>query len=395
MKKKFSDLGDLNVFRYSNGDELRLNITDRANHTDYITLPTNIVTFWAGRVENGVVCLTRLEGDKLVNKTLKECRTTDAAIHTATREIGIDGGTQLFLGYQTKARVEFIPISAACKMSITNRSKVSIAGELNEDDFGISPIALAKVYEDSVKKYAENIRCAVVYGKVIGIMSEIFSPIPQDELVDTVLRVLHERHANAEVISGSISNRITSVDFDLKETIVENGLQVEILTTLLNSDNGYSAVRLVPCCRFAGKSTVYPFHDDGWASNHVSLDMEAIAEGVDTMFMNLRDTVSLLANAQTRVLQYPYVYTEKVIEQLNRWATNKGGAKITKHAAKDILCRVDTLVSQNIISEFTVMDIADYLMDAIPQDAAMTTQDAWRKTVMRIIHVDHDAIDVV
>lgn len=392
MKKKFSDHL---VENYGDGKTLLESIAERGKNTDYIILPTNIVTFWAGRIENGVVCLTRLEGDKLVNKTLKECRTTDAAVHTATREIGIDGGTQLFLGYQTKARIEFIPISAACKMSITNRSKVSIAGELDETDFGISPIALAKVYEDSVKKYAENIRCAVVYGKVIGIMSEIYSPIPQSELVDTVLRVLRDRHANAEVISGSISNRITSVDFDLKETIVENGMQVEILTTLLNSDNGYSAVRLVPCCRFSGRNMVYPFHDDDWASNHISLDMETIAAGVDTMFMNLRDTVSLLATAEARTLQYPYVYTEKVIEQLNRWATNKGGAKITKHAAKDILCRVDTLVTQNIVSEFTVMDIADYLLDAIPQDAATTTQDAWKKTVMRIIHIDHDALDVV
>lgn len=390
------------VEEFNNGATLLQETAEREANTERREFASKDITIWAGIVSDtgDTINMRRLgnnpAGEEVIlRKNTKAQHTSEAAIHTATREVGVGGGSLLFLGYQTKARLEFIPISADAKLSIMNRGKFSISGELDEVDFNINPIALACLIEDSIKKYTSSIQCCIVYGKIIGMMSKRFCPIPQNELVDTVTRILAKRYPNSEVIGGVISNRVSSVDFNLHEVVTENGVQVEIMTSLLNSDNGHSAVRLIPLCRPCNKHTVYPFFDDDWHSDHIAVTMEDVELGADTMFLKLRNNVALLTAAQNRILQYPMQYAEKVIERLNNLAKSKSGSQIHDNMKKEVISNIDTFVTQGIITQFSVMDIADVIIDVIPTNILPTTRDSFMKTIMRIIHIDHDAFDKI
>ena len=218
------------VEEFNNGATLLQETAEREANTERREFASKDITIWAGIVSDtgDTINMRRLgnnpAGEEVIlRKNTKAQHTSEAAIHTATREVGVGGGSLLFLGYQTKARLEFIPISADAKLSIMNRGKFSISGELDEVDFDINPIALACLIEDSIKKYTSSIQCCIVYGKIIGMMSKRFCPIPQNELVDTVSRILAKRYPNSEVIGGVISNRVSSVDFNLHEVVTENG----------------------------------------------------------------------------------------------------------------------------------------------------------------------------
>jgi hypothetical protein len=256
-------------------------------------------------------------------------------------------------------------------------------------------MALARVFEDSIKKHTDKVLCIVVYGKIIGIMSDRYCPTPQGELTNTVFRVLAGRYPHAEITSGTLSNRINTVDFNLHETVIENGVKMQILTTLLNSDNGHSAVRLLPRCRIDGRSNIYPFADDEWASNHVSLTMEDIEQGADTMFLRLRDTLALVSEAENYQLQYPYAYASAAMAQLNKLATAKGGTKIPQGMMKDVLGCIESFIAMGIKTQYTVMDIADRIIDAIPDDVTDTYKSSIMKNVMRILHLKHAEYDKV
>ena len=167
------------------------------------------------------------------------------------------------------------------------------------------------------------------------------------------------------------------------------------MTSLLNSDNGHSAVRLIPLCRPCNKHTVYPFFDDDWHSDHIAVTMEDVELGADTMFLKLRNNVALLTAAQNRILQYPMQYAEKVIERLNNLAKSKSGSQIHDNMKKEVISNIDTFVTQGIITQFSVMDIADVIIDVIPTNILPTTRDSFMKTIMRIIHIDHDAFDKI
>lgn len=387
---------------YGDGTSLLEATEAREENTKRLEFSSNDITIWAGTVSDtgDTINLMRLgqnpAGEKVIlRKNTKAQHTTDADIHTATRVAGTPGGSLLFLGYQTKARMEIIPISADAKLSIMNRGKFSISGELDDFDFDIDPIALAKVIEDSIKKYTKSIQCCVVYGKIIGIMSKRYCPIPQNELVNTVTRILEKRYPSAEIIGGVISNRVSSVDYNLHEVVVENGVQVEIMTSLLNSDNGHSAVRLIPQCRPCNKHIVYPFYDDDWHSDHIAVTMEDVELGADTMFLKLRNNVALLTAAQNKVLNYPMQYAERAIERLNTLAKSKSGCQINENMKKDVLSSIDTFVTQGIITQFTVMDVADTIIDTIPTNVLQSTKDNFMKTIMRIIHIPHDEFDKI
>ena len=384
--------------KFSSGVSLLEATEAREANTVRMELATSDVTIWSGIANGDTINMTRLgnnpKGERvLLFKNTKPQHTTEAALHTATRETGVPGGSLLFLGYQTKQRLEFIPISADAKLSIMNRGKFSISGELDDFDFCIDPVALAKVIEDSIKKNAQSIQCCIVYGKIIGIMSKRFCPMPQTELIDTVSRVLKNRYPSAEIIGGTISNRVSSVDYNLHEVVTENGRQVEIMTTLLNSDNGYSAVRLIPLCHPCGKQNVYPFFDDDWHCDHIALSLQDVEVGADTMFLKLRNNVALLTAAQNRVLKYPLEYARKVIDYLNELANRKSGSRIHDNMAKEAMSNIDTFITQGIVTQFTVMDVADVIIETISKDVLPSTRDSFLKTIMRIIHVDHDKFD--
>ena len=383
---------------FSGAEELQKAIDARDDATIRIPFDAKDITIWAGELsESGDSVNLRRIGDNAVvmTKTIKTQHASAAILHTATRDNIVEGGTQLFLGYKGKAKMEFIPISAAAKVSIVNRGRASVSGELNEAFFGINTMALARVFEDSIKKHTDKVLCIVVYGKIIGIMSDRYCPTPQGELTNTVFRVLSERYPYAEIISGTLSNRINTVDFNLHETVIDNGVKMEILTTLLNSDNGHSAVRLLPRCRIDGRSNVYAFADDEWASNHISLTMEDIEQGADTMFLRLRDTLVLVSEAENYQLQHPYAYASSVMLQLNKLATAKGGTKIPQNMMKDVLGCIESFIAMGIKTEYTVMDIADRIIDAIPNDVGENYKSSIMKTLMRILHLKHAEYDKV
>ena len=391
MAKRFEDNYCLQEKGSTFMDEIKL----RDANTQRFNFLSDEISIWSGVAnDDGTITVTRL-GEKILTKTIKAQHVDDAMFHTATVVPYQFNGTGLFLGYKGKTKIDFIPISAACKLSILNRGKFSLTGELNDGSLGICPMALARVIEDSIKKFSKKIKVIVVHGKVIGIMSDRYCPIPQEELTNMVYRVLCNRYPNSVIEGGIITNRITTVNFDLKHQIAERGIDYEILMSLYNSDNGYSGVRLVHECRQVGKNYVYPFYDDDWHSDHIAVTMQDIEQGADTMFLKLRNNVALLANAQERLLKHPYIYADAVIGQLNKMSAHKGGAKITKAMTKDILQTIDTFVSQGIQKEFTVMDVADVMIQTIPNGSSDTTENALMKTIMRIIHINHDEYDKI
>lgn len=390
------------VNEINDGATLVAEIAERELNTDRREFDTKDITVWAGTVSasGDTINLKRIgtnpAGEEVIlRKNTKAQHTTEAMIHTATYDPVNGSGSMLFLAYQTKARMEFIPISSDAKLSIMNRGKFSISGELDTINTTINTIGLARVIEDSIKAYSASIQCCIVYGKIIGIMSKRFCPIPQSELVNTVASILEKRYPNSEITGGVISNRVSTVNYNLHEVVTENGVQVEIMTRLYNSDNGHSAVRLVPLCRPCNKGNIYPFLDDDWHSDHIAISMGDVEIGADTMFLKLRNNVALLTAAENRILKHPLQYAEKAIERLNNLAKSKSGCQIHDNMKKEVISSIDTFITQGITTQFSVMDIADFIIDAIPANILQTTKDSYMKTVMRIIHIDHDAFDKI
>lgn len=403
---------------FQDGTKLCEEIALRDDNTVRQKFSVKDISFWAGRTnDDGTVTVYRQEGLKLLTKNIKKQHADEATLHTGNVFLNEFNGSGLFLGYQGKTRMEFIPISAACKLSIANRGKISFSGELNDGNFSIhsedvkkmifdsdtdkvpAPIdirlGLAKHIEDSIKGCSRSVQVIIVYGKIIGIMSNRFCPIPQKELTDMVSRVLKTRYPNSYISGGSITNKTTEVYFDLAHVVKENNSDFDILMTLQNSDNGHSAIRLIHECRPVGKNRVYPFYDDDWSSDHIGVTMQDVENGADTMFLKLRNNVALLAEAEARILKHPYIYADKVIDQLNNMARRKGGSKITANMKKDVLNTIDTFTSQGIQTQFTVMEVADAIISSIPTDYAKTSKDALMKNVMRIIHIKHDEYDKI
>lgn len=381
------------------GSELTEKIADRWNNTVVLEANTSAITVWKGSLsdDKASINLARIHGETLHRKTIKAEHMNPALEHTATHEKGMCG-TQLFLCVEGKGPMRFIGISAAAKISLTGRSGVSFRGEMNDFDFTIPPIHLAGMLEATIKANAKKVKVICVYNKVIGIMSERYSVVPQTELIENVHAVLKERHQNTELTGGYVSNRTTTIHFDLHEIVAVKGQEYALLISVGDSTNGYRAVSLIPCCQrlnSAGKrsTNVYRFDDDEWNCNHVGLDMSRIIEGADTMLLKLRDNVALMAEAETHILAYPALYFSHAVSQLNRLAVNKGGTKISKSMEKEISEMILTLISQGVKREFSVMDIADYLLNAIPYEVADSTRDSMKKTIMRIINLKHDELD--
>jgi hypothetical protein len=88
-------------------------------------------------------------------------------------------------------------------------------------------------------------------------------------------------------------------------------------------------------------------------------------------------------------------YAERAIERLNTLAKSKSGCQINENMKKDVLSSIDTFVTQGIITQFTVMDVADTIIDTIPTNVLQSTKDNFMKTIMRIIHIPHDEFDKI
>jgi hypothetical protein len=388
---------------FTDGEEIMHAIDMRTQNTHIITLPTKDISIWNGTFnpDTGTVEMVHYDGQRLCNKTIKAQNVTPELAHTAKQDNDYDCGTGLILSYYEGKTCVKIGISGPSKLTLGTRAGVTISGELCDKDLPFSRVALASVYESALKSRSKRVQLITVYGKVIGIMSERFTHIPQAELMDNVHSVLMDTHKDTLVVGGYVSNRVTCVDYDLHETVTIGGHEYELMIKMLNSDNGYSAVRLIPCCRRVytdsnGKvmhSPVYRFDDDEWACNHVALDMTRISNGADSMFKKLAGEVALLAEAQNYTLKLPYQYAESVINQLNEFAVTKGGTKISKKMTEDILSVIESVASNG--GQLTVAEVADILLYNIPTTAATTTKDSMQRTIMRIFALDHSKFDKI
>ena len=377
---------------FDNSDDFFDELKERCTNTKIFRVKPENISFYAGKVSNDTVHLSRLENNAV--------NTFDLAIDTNKQDVwqgneAKDVGIFMRFTDENGANVT-APISPLCKLSLGNRSKLSFVGDLS---IPVNKLALACLYEEFLKRETKKneLQVVCVYGKVQAVMTNVYSPIAHDKFFEMVKEKLCKRFDEKRVSlrRGYVSQKWSRATWYIGEYSVSVGginQNVQLGLSAIDSQNGHSGAILQPCL-FSGRKNRGMLFDDAWYAKHMALTEEGISEALETVYMTLQDNAQKLIDSTGICLNYPSSYAQKMCNELNKLARQTSTQILSAKTINSFLSAVSGL--EAIRSSVTVWDIIDILWD-IPENEGVSEshKDSLMKTVSRVLCLNHSAFDV-
>lgn len=369
-------------------EEFMKELRERCTETKRYTVKPDELKLYNGQVSGSKLILRRIEDEKVDEKTVPISPENELLWKSADVDrIG------LFIEFPDENGVSMLaPLSQMSKLSLGNRAKLTFNGDLG---IPINKIALAKVYEDMVKRETkkENVQIISVYGKVQAVMTEVYSPIGHDEYFEKVLSNILQRFGNSvQMKRGYISQKWSRATWDIGE--YQNGnhsKKIRLGISAMDSQTGHSSAVLQPVI-FSGRKMDAMLFDDAWHSKHMALSDAGITEAIESVYLSLNDNAQRLLDTIGITLKDPGHYARNVCTEINRLAKKMSGILLPAKTINSFITTVDGL--GYIRSNITVWDIIELLWD-IPASTGGNEnhRDGLMKTVSRVLTLNHQALD--
>ena len=376
---------------YNKQDDFMNELYERTNQTVRYTVKPENLCFSAGEIS----------GDELILKTLYDDTVSDERIiikpenenilkNEETRKIG------LFIKFSDENGLNVIsPLSCMSKLSIGNRANMRFNGDY---EIPINKIALAKVYEDLIRKEVkkDTLQIITVYGKTQAVMTGVYSPIKHCDFFQKIIDSLVSKYGSTvEMRYGYVSHKWSRAIWYVGEFQTDSTAQkIQLGISAIDSQTGHSSATIQPCVFFGRNKTPMLFDDDQWKSKHMALTDSEIGTAVDDLYPALQDNAQKLLDSAGIVLKHPESYARNVCKELNLKAKKMPGAALPAKTIERFVKSVSGL--GYIRSSITVWDIIEMLWD-LPQSTSTgeNHKEELIKTVSRVISLDHMKLDSI
>lgn len=310
---KFEDLYERS---FDKQDDFLKELCERCAETKRYTLKPDEMKLYQGHVSGNKLILHRLEKENVDEKMVSISPENELLWKsTDVDRIG------LFIEFPDENGVAILaPLSQMSKLSLGNRAKLTFNGDLG---ISINKIALAKVYEDMIKRETkkESVQIISVYGKVQAVMTAVYSPIGHDEYFEKVFLNISQRFGNAvQMKRGYISQKWSRATWDIGEFQNGNhGKKIRLGISAMDSQTGHSSAVLQPVI-FSGRKMDAMLFDDVWHSKHMALSDSGITEAIEAVYLSLNDNAQRLLDTIGITLKDPGYYARNMCAEVNKLA---------------------------------------------------------------------------
>lgn len=363
-------------------------LSERCAETKRYELKPEEMEFWGGKVVGDVLEISRLDNEAIITKQIPIPPEHDKLWRcNETQEIG------MFVEFPDNTGNRIVaPLSRMSKLSLGNRAKLTFNGDFA---MPISKIALAKVYEDMIRRETkkQTVQIISVYGKVQAVMTAVYSPIGHDEFFEKVNEGLRARFGNVVSMQrGYISQKWSRATWDIGEYQDGNTpKKIRLGVSAMDSQTGHSSAILQPVI-YSGRKMEGIHFDDTWHSKHMALTDDGINKAIDSVYLELSDNAQKLMDTINITLKFPGDYAQNLCNELNKLGKNTVGVLLPAKTIQSFVATVEGL--GYIRSSVTVWDVIEQLWD-IPFTTSTSEnhKDGLMKTVSRVLALDHDALD--
>lgn len=319
-------------------------------------------------------------------------------VYGATNEIASqdtqENGTRLYVGFcpEEDGIRHVLPVSDVAKLSLSGRTKVSFSGDISKS--GLSPLALAKVYEDALKasgsKYVTIIE---MYDKMQAMMSSRYTPTSHSELFKAVKRKAEEvLDSELQFSIGYISHRLSKCEWSAKKFSADD---VSVRLSVRDSSTGYSGVAIAPVIAMGHKAVLL---ENSWYAKHMAISDEDIDEGVRAAVFDMEDNAKRLLDTRHIRISCPAGFAQNAVKALNRMAARQKNAKIPANLESKIVEEADML-SFSQLGEVYLWDIVQIfwsvpeMAGAQPGGVPSNYQESLGRTVSKILALNYGELD--
>lgn len=378
---------------YGDKNDFMSELKDRCKETVLYKVKPDSVEFYSAQADGDKMVFKRLVGEKTVSREIQIEPCNESVWKSPeTQSVG------LFISFITDddGKQHYLPISPHCKLSLSNRSKLTFTGELT---IPVNKLALARMYEDLIKKEIkkEQLQIISVYGKAHAVLSNVYSPIGHDEFFELIDDKLTERFSQSiDFRRGYVSHKWSRGIWYVGEFTDPSGKTNQIIQlglSAMDGQTGHCGAALQPCV-FYGRKGVPMLFDDEWYSKHMALSEEGISEALDVVYLKLQDNAQKLIDTIGIDINNPANFAQKLCIELNKLAKKTSTVPLSAKAIKDIVTSVEGL--SIVRNNLTVWDVIEVLWDSPEKFGASTAhKDSLTKTVSRVLAIDnYKALDV-
>lgn len=305
-----------------------------------------------------------------------------------------ENGTRLYVGFypeESGARC-ILPVSDVAKLSLSGRTKVSFSGDISQS--GLTPLALAKVYEDALKASGSRyVTIVEMYGKMQAMMSSRYTPTSHNELFEAVKRKAEDvLDSELDFSIGYISHRLSKCEWSAKKLSTDD---VSVRLSVRDSSTGYSGVAIAPVITIGHKAVLL---ENSWYAKHMAISDEDVDEGVRAAVFDMEDNAKRLLDTRHIRIFHPAGFAQNAVKALNRMAARQKNAKIPANLESQIVEEADML-SFSQLGEVCLWDIVQIfwsvpeMAGAQPGGVPSNYQESLGRTVSKILALNYGELD--